>query len=66
MAGELNGAFLRAEADDTVRVVILGGLGPMFSSGHGYPLGLEEDGLPGWRTAPPIVSAVKDQVRAER
>lgn len=31
---ELNDAFLRAEADDAVRVVILGGHGPMFSSGH--------------------------------
>ncbi|HSZ35714.1 MAG TPA: enoyl-CoA hydratase [Acidimicrobiales bacterium] len=31
---ELNDAFLAAEADDTVRVVILGGAGPMFSSGH--------------------------------
>ena len=31
---ELNEAFLRAEADDDVRVVILGGTGPMFSSGH--------------------------------
>ena len=31
---ELNEAFLRAEADDEVRVVILGGTGPMFSSGH--------------------------------
>ncbi len=31
---ELNDAFLRAEADDTVRVVILGGAGPIFSSGH--------------------------------
>ena len=31
---ELDDAFLRAEADDTVRVVILGGAGPMFSSGH--------------------------------
>jgi enoyl-CoA hydratase len=31
---ELNDAFLRAEADDTVRVVILGGNGTMFSSGH--------------------------------
>jgi enoyl-CoA hydratase len=31
---ELNEAFLRAEADDTVRVVILGGTGPMFSAGH--------------------------------
>ena len=31
---ELNDAFLQAEADDTVRVVILGGTGTMFSSGH--------------------------------
>jgi enoyl-CoA hydratase len=31
---ELDDAFLRAEADDTCRVVILGGTGPMFSSGH--------------------------------
>ena len=31
---ELNDAFLEAEADDEVRVVILGGTGPMFSSGH--------------------------------
>jgi enoyl-CoA hydratase len=34
MLVELNEAFLRAEADDTVRVVIFGGNGPMFSSGH--------------------------------
>src|SRR6478609_3936624 len=34
MLVELNEAFLRAEADDEVRVVILGGVGPMFSSGH--------------------------------
>jgi enoyl-CoA hydratase len=31
---ELNEAFLRAEADDQVRVVILCGAGPLFSSGH--------------------------------
>jgi enoyl-CoA hydratase len=31
---ELNDAFLAAEADDKVRVVILGGVGPIFSSGH--------------------------------
>jgi enoyl-CoA hydratase len=30
-----------------------------------FPVGLEEDGLPNWRTAPPVVPAVKDQVRAE-
>ena len=34
MLVELNDAFLRAEADDEVRVVILGGHGPMFTSGH--------------------------------
>jgi enoyl-CoA hydratase len=31
---ELHDAFLRAERDDAVRVVILGGVGPMFTSGH--------------------------------
>ncbi len=31
---ELTDAFLRAEADDDVRVVILAGNGPVFSSGH--------------------------------
>jgi enoyl-CoA hydratase len=34
MLVDLNDAFLEAEADDDVRVVILGGVGPMFSSGH--------------------------------
>ncbi|OBB14640.1 enoyl-CoA hydratase [Mycolicibacterium setense] len=34
MLVELDEAFLAAEADDSVRVVILGGTGPMFSSGH--------------------------------
>ncbi len=34
MLVELNDAFLHAEADDGVRVVILGGEGLMFSSGH--------------------------------
>ena len=45
---ELNDAFLRAEADDEVRVVILGGVGPMFSSGHdlGSKASMEEV-LPG-------------------
>ena len=32
---------------------------------NGFPVGLEEDGLPNWRNAPPIVAAVKDQVRAD-
>ena len=31
---ELDDAFLCAEADDACRVVILGGTGPLFSSGH--------------------------------
>jgi enoyl-CoA hydratase len=45
---ELNEAFLRAEADDTVRVVILCGAGPLFSAGHdmGSKESLEER-LPG-------------------
>jgi len=34
MLVELNDAFLTAERDDDVRVVILGGAGPMFTSGH--------------------------------
>ena len=34
MLVELNDAFLKAEADDRVRVVILGGNGKIFSSGH--------------------------------
>ncbi len=34
MLVELDDAFRRAEQDDTVRVVILGGVGPLFSSGH--------------------------------
>jgi enoyl-CoA hydratase len=44
---ELDDAFRRAEADDTVRVVILGGVGPMFSAGHdmGSKTALEERGV---------------------
>jgi enoyl-CoA hydratase len=44
MLVELDEAFRQAEADDTVRVVILGGEGPMFSSGHdmGSKVSLEE------------------------
>jgi enoyl-CoA hydratase len=34
MLVELNEAFLAAERDDAVRVVILAGAGPMFSAGH--------------------------------
>jgi enoyl-CoA hydratase len=41
---ELDEAFLRAEADDACRVVILGGTGPQFSSGHdmGSKVAMEE------------------------
>lgn len=41
---ELDQAFLRAEADDACRVVILGGTGPLFSSGHdmGSKVAMEE------------------------
>ncbi len=41
---ELDHAFLRAEADDACRVVILGGTGPLFSSGHdmGSKVAMEE------------------------
>jgi enoyl-CoA hydratase len=44
MLVELHEAFLRAEADDDVRVVILGGMGPMFSAGHdmGSKVAIEE------------------------
>ncbi|MDZ7675418.1 MAG: enoyl-CoA hydratase [Acidimicrobiales bacterium] len=44
MLVELDEAFLRAEADDDVRVVILGGAGPMFTSGHdlGSKVSMEE------------------------
>ena len=44
MLVELHEAFLAAEADDAVRVVILGGVGPMFSAGHdmGSKVSMEE------------------------
>jgi enoyl-CoA hydratase len=50
---ELHEAFLEAEADDEVRVVILGGMGPMFSSGHdmGSKVAMEEM-LPGPKRHP--------------
>jgi len=50
MLVELNEALLAAEADDKVRVVILAGMGPMFSSGHdmGSPvMQLEQGDGPG-------------------
>lgn len=44
MLVELNDAFMRAEHDDEVRVVILGGMGKMFSAGHdmGSKVAMEE------------------------
>jgi enoyl-CoA hydratase/carnithine racemase len=44
MLVDLNDAFLEAEADDEVRVVILDGAGPMFSAGHdmGSKVSMEE------------------------
>jgi enoyl-CoA hydratase len=48
MLVELNDALLRAEADDEVRVVILGGMGPMFSAGHDMGSKVSRDeALPG-------------------
>ena len=45
---ELHDAFMQAEADDEVRVVILGGTGPMFSSGHDLgSKAAREEGTPG-------------------
>ena len=43
MLVELDDAFRAAEADDAVRVIILGGTGPMFSSGH--DLGSKEQAI---------------------
>src|SRR4029450_13266937 len=53
MLVELHDAFMRAEADDQVRVVILGGMGPMFSAGHdmGSKVSVEEY-MPGPRQHP--------------
>ena len=31
----------------------------------GFPVATEADGIPNWKSAPPIVPARKDQVRAE-
>jgi enoyl-CoA hydratase len=44
MLVELDEAFMQAEADDDVRVVILGGMGKMFSAGHdmGSKVAMEE------------------------
>ena len=64
---ELNDAFLRAEADDDVRVVILGGTGPMFSSGHdlGSKASMEEF-MPGPNQHPTMTSTGGSRKGAER
>lgn len=64
---ELNDAFLRAEADDTVRVVIFGGNGPMFSSGHdlGTPQAVEER-MPGPNQHPSFLINGAKRARAPR
>jgi enoyl-CoA hydratase len=50
MLRELDDALKRAEADDTVRVVILGGHGKSFSSGHDMSAGARaaKNGSSGW------------------
>jgi enoyl-CoA hydratase len=54
---DLNDALMEAEADDQVRVVILGGMGPLFSSGHdmGSKASLEEQ-TPGPNQHPSFAS----------
>ena len=54
---DLNAAFMEAEADDAIRVVILGGAGKMFSSGHdmGSAQAMEEY-LPGPNQHPTAAS----------
>ena len=63
---ELGDAFLRAEADDTVRVVILNGAGPLFSAGHdlGSREALEER-QPGPNQHPSVVSNGGTRLGAE-
>ncbi len=67
MLVELDDAFLRAEADDTVRVVILAGAGPMFSAGH--DMGSSEaraEMVPGPDQHPTVVSNGGRRKGAER
>ncbi|MGH9301178.1 MAG: enoyl-CoA hydratase-related protein, partial [Acidimicrobiales bacterium] len=63
---ELDDAFAAAEADDEVRVVILGGVGPMFSSGHdmGSAAAIEER-TPGPGQHPSTVSHGATRLGAE-
>src|SRR6202047_4703842 len=50
---QLDEAFLRAEADDTVRVVILAARGKNFSAGHDLGSGLGRAGGAARTAAPP-------------
>ena len=59
LLGDLHEAFLRAEADDDVRVVILGGLGPAFSAGHDL-------GTPERQAENPTMLAATDRRGTER
>ncbi len=67
MLVELHDAFLRAEADDQVRVVILGGMGPMFSAGHdmGSKVSIAE-AMPGPNQHPSWATNGGTRVGAER
>jgi enoyl-CoA hydratase len=67
MLVELHDAFLEAEADDEVRVVILGGTGPMFSAGHdmGSKVGGAE-AMPGPGQHPSWAANGGSRVGAER
>jgi enoyl-CoA hydratase len=51
MLVELNDAFLAAEADDQVRVVILAGAGPVFSAGHDMGTQVRKDE---WQPGPTL------------
>lgn len=61
---ELGEAMLEAETDDNVRVVILGGLGPMFSAGHdmGTPESREERSGPNPHFTVQAYGGTKDSV----
>jgi len=64
---ELNDAFLQAEADDEVRVVILGGMGPMFSAGHDLGSKVSrEEGMPGPNQRTPRARSTGPSGRAPR
>jgi len=66
MLVELRDAFLRAEVDDTVRVVIRGGNGPMSSSGHDLGSAEQrEEHTPG-RTSTGVSNSTAVPARAPR